>query len=83
MTHINLGSKVRDSITGFEGIVTGRAEYLSGCVRILIQPQGLNNDGEMIESQWIDEGQLEIIKAEKESKKVVTGGPRSNEAPKS
>lgn len=28
---IILGRKVRDKVTGFEGIVTGRATYLTGC----------------------------------------------------
>ena len=33
-----LGQKVKDSITGFAGIVTGRAEYITGCHQILVQP---------------------------------------------
>ena len=65
-TQISLGSKTKDNITGFEGIITARAEYLNGCVRFLVQPQKLNEDGEMIESQWIDAGQLEIVKADVE-----------------
>lgn len=81
MTKITLGSKVRDTITGFEGIATARAEYLNGCVRILIQPQRLDKDGKIIESEWIDQVQLEAVKAKKENATDVTGGPVSNEAP--
>jgi hypothetical protein len=81
MTKITLGSKVRDTITGFEGIATARAEYLSGCVRILVQPYGLTKDGKMFEGEWIDQGLLEAVKAEKENATDVTGGPVSNEAP--
>lgn len=28
---VTLGARVKDNITGFEGIATGRAEYLYGC----------------------------------------------------
>lgn len=31
---VKLGETYRDSITGFEGVATGRFEYLHGCVRI-------------------------------------------------
>jgi hypothetical protein len=31
---VKLGENYRDSITGFEGIATWRAEYLHGCVRV-------------------------------------------------
>ena len=65
-TQISLGCKTRDNITKFEGIITAKAEYLNGCVRFLVQPQKLNKDGEIIESQWIDAGQLEIVRADAE-----------------
>lgn len=55
-----LGSRVRDVITGFEGTVTGRAEYISGCHQALIAP-ALSADGAMRDSQWIDEQRLERV----------------------
>ena len=33
-----LGDKVKDTITGFTGVVTGRSEWLFGCVRCAVQP---------------------------------------------
>ena len=45
---IKLGSKVRDSITGLEGIATARTEYLYGCVRITITPTELK-DGKPVD----------------------------------
>jgi hypothetical protein len=57
---IELGSKVKDSITGFSGIATGRAEYLHGCARVLVEPQELK-DGKPVESQWLDEPRLVVV----------------------
>lgn len=65
---VKMGSKVTDSITGFNGIVTGRAEYLYGCVRLLVEPKGLH-DGKPIESFWFDEQRLDVASTAK------TGGP--------
>ena len=57
---VKLGSKVKDSISGFKGTVTARAEYLYGCVRCGVE--GKDKPGEMI---WIDEQRLEETSAAK------------------
>ena len=69
---IKLGDKVKDSISGFEGIVTGRAEYLYGCVRVLVQPESLQDDGKLAEDTWIDEQRLD------EYSKAKVGGPQND-----
>jgi hypothetical protein len=51
---IELGSLVKDSVTGFEGVVTGRSEYITGCAQILVQPP-VKRNGEFVESRWFDE----------------------------
>lgn len=55
-----LGKKVRDKVTGFEGVVTGRVEYLTGCAQVLVQPR-VKGDGEFIESRWLDEPRAEVV----------------------
>lgn len=55
---INLGLKAKDKITGFEGILTGRAQYLYGCDQYCIVPPA--RDGKVGEVQWFDEGRIEI-----------------------
>lgn len=55
---IKLGEEVRDVITGFEGIVIARSEYLSGRIMIEVQPKGLDRYGEMQNSERIDEQRL-------------------------
>jgi hypothetical protein len=54
---IELGTRVKDSITGFSGVATARTEYLYGCVRVAVEPTELK-DGKPIESVWFDEQRL-------------------------
>lgn len=54
---ITLGCQAKDKITGFEGIVTGRCEYLFGCAQWGITP--LAKDGEVKATNWFDEGRVE------------------------
>jgi hypothetical protein len=59
---VKLGDRVRDKISGFEGIAAARTEYLNGCVRITVEPEGLH-DGKPVEAQWFDEQQVDVIEA--------------------
>lgn len=54
---IELGQKAKDKITGFEGIITGRASYLYGCDQYCLVPS-VGTDGKMAEGQWFDEGRV-------------------------
>ncbi|SRR6266540_56616 len=76
---VSLGQRVRDEITGFTGIVTGRFEYLYGCVRCSVSPQEMK-DGKPIESFTFDEGQLIAVEEAPAVKPVEekTGGPRDD-----
>ena len=55
-----LGSRVRDTISGFTGILTGRAEYLYGCVHLQISPEELS-EGKPIANDWFDEQRVELV----------------------
>ncbi len=59
---INLGDKVKDTITGYEGIAVARTCWLNGCVRICIQSNKLK-DGVPVAQQDFDEQQVALIKA--------------------
>jgi hypothetical protein len=77
---IDLGMKVRDKITGLEGIVIARTEWLNGCERLTIQPE-YNKEGKPAEAQTIDAAQLEVVGTKHPQRKlppapVLTGGPR-------
>lgn len=74
---INLGDEVKDSITGFTGVVISRHEYLHGCMRLTVQPSTLK-DGKPIDCVTFDEPQLQVIKAKKISVgSRDKGGPRN------
>jgi hypothetical protein len=81
---VQLGDKVRDRISGFEGIVIGITEYLYGCRRPFVQPTTLTSDGKPLGAEAFDEPQLEVLErssfqpvAENEPAPTKTGGPRS------
>ena len=57
---IKLGDKVKDTISGFEGIAIGHSAFLHGCDTVGVKPQGLH-DGKPISAQWFDINQLEVV----------------------
>lgn len=59
---VKLGDKVKDVITGFEGIATGWLQYIHGCKRLLIAPP-VDKDGKLLDGQWFDEQRVELIEA--------------------
>ena len=68
-------SVVKDSISDFEGTVTGRTEYINGCIQYLVVPKVFKN-GTKIDSLWIDEVQLIVLKEYKPQQSTErTGGP--------
>lgn len=72
---IQLGDVARDSITGYQGVVIARTEWLNGCWRIVIQAQELK-DGKPIEAQTFDIEQLVLVQKRGHVAKKDTGGPR-------
>jgi hypothetical protein len=54
-----LGHNARDRVNGFQGIITGVADYLSGCKQALVEPTTLK-DGLPQESRWLDVQRLII-----------------------
>jgi ActR/RegA family two-component response regulator len=69
---ITLGNRVKDIVTGFEGIATARLEYLNGCVQYCVKPT--SKDNAMPEGQYIDIQQLEVVDSGIAVKKKDTGG---------
>lgn len=78
---IKLGSKIRDNITGLEGVATARATYLYGCVRIELTPDKLDN-GKIMDSYFLDEQRCEVLKEKKpkvsKDSSAKTGGPQKD-----
>jgi hypothetical protein len=72
---VTLGKKYRDKISGFEGVATGRFEFLHGCVRVNLET---GKDGECKEGVF-DEQRLEPVAGTPPIKPTATsGGPLPN-----
>ena len=50
----DLGAKVSDRITGYEGIIVGRSQWLTNCNTYGVKSQQLK-DGKPMEPEWFDE----------------------------
>ena len=60
---IELGSTVKDVVTGFEGVVTARYIFLYGCERYCVQPAVKKDDKTNLpKEKTFDEPQLKVIK---------------------
>ncbi|HEX7125031.1 MAG TPA: hypothetical protein VF406_04540 [Thermodesulfobacteriota bacterium] len=57
---IELGVAVKDKITGFRGIVTGRAQYITGCDQYLVTPHA-DEKGDLKDGRWFDEQRLDVL----------------------
>lgn len=56
-----LGDRMKDMITGFEGVATGYVRYLTGCHQFLLAPR-VKDDGALVDSQWFDESRLKVTR---------------------
>lgn len=79
---LKLGNKARDTITGIEGIVVMRAEYLYGCVRVALQPTGTTNDGKPHDELFVDEQRAVLVadtapQVSPDSTPGIPGGPQT------
>jgi len=73
---IKCGDLVRDTHSLFEGICFSRTEYVSGCVRICLQPR-VGKDGKLPEVQHFDEPTCVVIKTSAvKAMPTKNGGPR-------
>lgn len=55
-----LGLKVKDKVTGFEGVVSSLSFDLYGCVQVVIQPP-MGSEGSYPEGRWFDVNRLKIL----------------------
>lgn len=58
--NINLGDRVKDNVTGFEGIAVACIDWISGQRRWVVQGK-LNKDGVPQDPQTFDESYLTVI----------------------
>lgn len=59
---IKLGDLARDIITGFEGIVVARTQWLSSCDRVTLQPREMK-DGKRVNNCTFDLHEVELVES--------------------
>ena len=59
-----LGYRVRDRVTGFEGVISSVSFDLCGCVQAVVSPSYLDKDGKIQDAHWFDVGRLEVLPGE-------------------
>lgn len=55
-----LGTKVRDRVTGFEGVVTSVGFDLYGCIQCVVSPP-IDKDGRLPDGRWFDSNRIEVM----------------------
>ena len=61
LEHLDLlGHKVRDCVTGFEGVASSVGFDLYGCIQVLVNP-GMDKDGKLQDQTWFDSNRLIVI----------------------
>lgn len=59
---VELGDKVKDVVTGFEGVVIGITQWLTGCDTCSVQPGKISKDGKLSEATCFDRNRLVVVK---------------------
>jgi hypothetical protein len=74
---IEIGDKVRDQITGLEGIVTGMTQWTTGCARAIVQPP-VDKENKVPDGISVDVLQLAVTKPGPRhgAANTTKGGPR-------
>jgi hypothetical protein len=54
---LKIGDVAKDRVTGFEGVIVGRTEWLSGCITFGVQGKEMK-DGRPTDAVWFDEARL-------------------------
>lgn len=75
-----IGAKAKDTVSGFDGIITGLAVGISGRVTVVIEPTKLDKDGKSFPCEAFDATRVEVIVEQPVPKTTATtsgkrGGP--------
>ena len=60
-TKFDMKDILKDSISGFEGVVVAITKFATGCVHYGLALRNLKADGTLYEWQWLDESTLECV----------------------
>lgn len=73
---VKLGDRVKDNVTGYEGICTSITKFLNGCRRIGIQGSGLDQNNLPVDAYVVDETTVDVLKSKVlKTEQEENGGP--------
>lgn len=73
---LELGDKVKDTVTGFVGAAVTISKYLNGCVQVEVAPRvKKGEENKFPDSVFIDIQQLKLIRRGSRKKEEPKGGP--------
>lgn len=82
VSRFGMGAQVRDTITGFEGIMVGLSIELGGIVAVVIEPTKLEK-GEPIKAHVFESTRVEVVEPKPVPQtKAVTSGKKGGPAPR-
>jgi len=70
----DLGDEVKDTVTGYTGIIEYRMQWLTNCNCYGVLPRKLAPDGKIKDRQQIDEPRLELVRPKVVKENRLTGG---------
>lgn len=70
-----MGDRAKDKISGYEGVITGRCEHITGCNTYGLHA-GLDKEGKVRDLVWFDEDRLEVV-AEKQVPPSAVAGKKN------
>ena len=73
--NIKIGDRVKDVVTGLEGVAVSRIEYINGCIQFGVCGK-VNKEGKVPDVNYIDHKQLKVIGKPVELEQADTGGPQ-------
>jgi hypothetical protein len=75
-----MGAKARDVVSGFEGIISSKTEWLTGCDQVGIRPIELDKDGATRKAEWFDVTQVEVVAQPSPQLQRIVDGKLQGEA---
>jgi len=76
---ITLGQRIRDRLSGLEGVAIARVEYLTGCTQYAVLPDRKADDNDVPSCIYLDWQRFEIV-GPSEFEDILVAGEAENQA---
>lgn len=59
--NVELGDRVKDIVTGYEGVAISFMRCMTGCDQFAVQSGTVNADGKLSDAFWFDRHRLQVV----------------------